>query len=364
MQERILTRPIRILLFLFLLVSFLVFAKSFLVPMVFAVLFSMLLMPISLRFEAWGLNRGLAILVTILLFLSLIAIIITVLVWQISDISEHASAIEQSVNAKLQQVKDYITNTLGISQKTQAEIFQNGQQPGQKLGAIISGLVASLGSFVTNFILFLVYIFLFLYYRTHLKKYVLMLVPPSKKHNTQTIMEEARGVAQKYIAGISWMIACLWVMYSIAFSIVGVNNAVFYAILCGLLEIVPFVGNITGNIITIFAVVMQGGSTSMILGVIMTYALVQFLQTYILEPLVVGKGVSINPLFTITGIVAGELIWGIPGMILAIPVLGIAKIVFDHIDSLKPYGFLIGSDKQHKTHLLEKVKKWGRRKVV
>ena len=86
-------------------------------------------------------------------------------------------------------------------------------------------------------------------------------------------------------------------------------------------------GNLTGNLITIIAVVMQGGSVSMILGVMATYATVQFLQTYILEPLVVGKGVSINPLFTIAGIVAGELVWGVPGMILAIPIMGIIKII-------------------------------------
>ncbi|MBP6757642.1 MAG: AI-2E family transporter [Flavobacterium sp.] len=49
-----------------------------------------------------------------------------------------------------------------------------------------------------------------------------------------------------------------------------------------------------------------------------------------------------NPLFTIFALVLGELIWGISGMILAIPMIAIFKIVCDHIDSLKPYGFLIG----------------------
>ena len=185
-----------------------------------------------------------------------------------------------------------------------------------------------------------------------------MLVPQPEKKNAQAIMEEARGVAQKYITGLCWMIVCLWIMYSIGFSIVGVDNAIFFAILCGLLEIVPFVGNLTGNLITIIAVVMQGGSVSMILGVMATYATVQFLQTYILEPLVVGKGVSINPLFTIAGIVAGELVWGVPGMILAIPIMGIIKIICDHVEPLKPYGFLIGQEKKSRTSMVNRVKRW------
>ena len=90
----------------------------------------------------------------------------------------------------------------------------------------------------------------------------------------------------------------------------------------------------------------------MILGVLITYATVQFIQTYLLEPLVVGRGVNINPLFTIAGIVAGELVWGVPGMILAIPLMGIAKIICDHIEPLKPYGFLIGEEKKSKTGVI------------
>jgi predicted PurR-regulated permease PerM len=74
--------------------------------------------------------------------------------------------------------------------------------------------------------------------------------------------------------------------------------------------------------------------------------LVQFIQTYVLEPLVVGAEVNINPLFTIMGLVAGEVLWGIPGLVLAIPLLGIAKIVCDHVEPLKPYGDLIGQEKK------------------
>jgi predicted PurR-regulated permease PerM len=120
---------------------------------------------------------------------------------------------------------------------------------------------------------------------------------------------------------------------------------------------VPFVGNLTGNLLAVLMVVVQGGGTGMIFGVLITYATVQFFQTYILEPLVVGAEVNINPLFTIIILVAGELVWGIPGMVLAIPLLGIVKIICDHIEPLKPYGFLIGQEKKKKQGLIGKMKK-------
>ena len=150
------------------------------------------------------------------------------------------------------------------------------------------------------------------------------------------------------------MIIILWIMYGIGFSIAGVKNAFFFAILCGLLEIVPFVGNISGTILTIIASLATGGGSNVLIGILIVYGLVQFIQTYILEPLVVGEQVSINPLFTIVGLVIGELVWGIPGMVIALPVLGMLKVIFDNIDPLKPYGFLIGSQKK-KNNLKDKL---------
>ena len=144
------------------------------------------------------------------------------------------------------------------------------------------------------------------------------------------------------------MIVCLWVMYSIGFSIVGVKNPFFFAILCGLLEIVPFVGNLTGTAITVLMALAQGQGANVVIGIVVTYAIVQFVQTYILEPLVVGAEVNINPLFTVVGLVAGEMLWGIAGMVLAIPLMGIFKIVCDHVEALHPYGYLIGQDRKNR----------------
>ncbi|MBK8427953.1 MAG: AI-2E family transporter [Lewinellaceae bacterium] len=206
----------------------------------------------------------------------------------------------------------------------------------------------------------MVYIFMFLYYRSHFKKFILKLVPATEKAETTRIITEASLVGQKYVSGMGLMIVMLWVLYSIGFSIVGVENAVFFAVLCGILEIVPYVGNLTGTVITLLMVVAQGGGSSIILGVLITYGLVQFFQNNVLTPLIVGSEVNINPLFTIMALLAGELVWSIPGMIMGIPLLGMLKIICDHVEPLKPYGFLLGSPgpKTAKTGMLEKVKGW------
>jgi len=209
---------------------------------------------------------------------------------------------------------------------------------------------------VVDFILMLVYIFLLMFFRGRIRTFILQLVSSTQKKNAEATISDIQKVSQKYLTGLGLMIGCLWVMYGIGFSIVGVKYALLFAVICGLLEIVPFVGNLTGNLLTILMVIVQGGNTGMIFGVIITYLIVQFLQTYLLEPLVVGAEVNINPLFTIIILVLGELIWGIPGMVLAIPLLGIMKIICDHVPTLKPYGYLIGSDKKKKRSLLQRKK--------
>src|SRR5512139_1522485 len=131
MNDHLLSKSIRVLFFLVLLVFCMIHAKAFLVPMVFAGLFSMLLLPLSLRIEKWGVNRGLSILISVLIFMALIAALIYVVTLQISDFSSNAAQIEENVTRKLQEFRDYLTQTFGISRQKQDAILNNGQKTEQ-----------------------------------------------------------------------------------------------------------------------------------------------------------------------------------------------------------------------------------------
>jgi predicted PurR-regulated permease PerM len=345
----LLTKTIRVLLLLFLVLCGLYFASPFLIPITFAGILAMLFLRLARWMENKGISRAVAALLCILIMILVFGGIAALLAWQISDLAGDVTQMEQRIMQGVQQLRTTISNTFGLSPERQQEMIKKQQSSGS--GGIANAVMAFMSSLLgllTSSLLVLIYLFLFLYYRSHLKKFILRVVPADKKTEAQKITEETSKVAQKYLSGLGVMIVALWIMYGIGFSIAGVKNAIFFAILCGILEIVPFVGNITGTSLTILMALTQGGGSGMIIGILITYAIVQFLQTYILEPLVVGAEVNINPLFTIVGIIAGELIWGIPGMILAIPLLGIFKIICDHIPALQPYGFLIGEEKKSK----------------
>ena len=357
MTTPLLDKSIKVLLLVLLLFVLLYYGKPFLVPFLIASLLAMLVLPLCARLER-KMNKVAATLLSVALLLVVVSIIVTVFSWQVSDLSDKAPQIQQNISQRIAQLKKFATNTLGIPEQQQQQILQQQQESSTgRLSSIITGFFASFGSFLTNFIVVMVYIFLFLMFRAQFQKFILQLVPRQDQNNAKEIMHDVRMVAQKYLTGLALMILGLWIMYSIGFSIVGVDNAIFFAILCGLLEIVPFVGNLVGVSFTLLMSLAQGAQTHMLIGIIVTYGIVQFVQTYILEPMVVGREISINPVFTIVGLVGGELLWGIAGMILVLPLLGIIKIVCDHIEPLKPFGFLIGDNKKGRSTVMDKIKK-------
>ncbi|MEJ7736701.1 MAG: AI-2E family transporter [Chitinophagaceae bacterium] len=356
-----LSKSVSVLLLLFLLIGGLYFTREFAVPVAIAGLLSMLLVPLSRRFEKKGMNRAVATLLCILVMLLVIAGIAALIAWQVSDLAQDTAKMQERIIKMGEQLRQYISKTLGISKEQQQQMLEKQQSSASdSAGTLVKAVLASLMSTLVNAVLVVVYIFLFMFFRGHLKKFILQLVSPGEKQKSEIIINDVSKVSQKYLSGMGMMIVCLWIMYGIGYTIVGVKNAIFFAILCGLLEIVPFVGNVTGTAITLLMAVSQGGSSNMIIGILITYGVVQFIQTYLLEPLVVGAEVNINPLFTILVIIVGEMIWGIPGMILAIPILGMVKIICDHVQPLKPFGFLIGEEKKAKEEsgVIKKIKGW------
>ena len=357
-----LSSAIKLLLFFFLLFAGLYFAKPVLAPFSVAALLAMLFLPLSRKLEQKGVSRGLSAFLCVFLLLLAIAGVLSLIFTQVAGIAEDAPKLKENIGNAINKVKEYISKAASASPAQQQEMIKQ-QQSGAKVGAVVSSVLGAMSSLLVDTILGLVYIFLLLYLRNHLKNFMLRLVAPDQKKNAGKIITEASGVATKYLGGLAMMIVMLWIMYGIGFSIVGVKNAIFFAILCGLLEIVPFVGNLTGTGITILMSLTQGGEGGMVIGILITYGLVQFIQTYILEPLVVGSEVKLNPLFTILAIVIGELVWGVPGMVVAIPILGITKVLCDHVEPLKPYGFLIGEEKKKDDKgMADKIKGWFKKR--
>jgi predicted PurR-regulated permease PerM len=333
------TSVIKKLLLLFLVFAGLYFAKAFLMPLFIGGILATLFLPFCNWMEWKKTPKSLAVFICLLSLMLLIASITALLGWKIYDLVNDFTLMKKVSIETLNTVQIYIYNHLDLSFKEQFKILQK-EQP--SYGAIMQVLLESMAGFFTNLILVLVYFLFLLYYRVHIKFFFLKQTAKAQQGDMEHLINSAANISQQYLLGISKMILLLWIMYGIGFSILGVKNAIFFAILCGLLEIIPYLGNIIGTVLTLIVSALHGADLSMLGGIVLVYGTVQLIQGWVLEPLILGPQVKINPLFTILALVLGELLWGISGMILAIPMLAIFKIVCDHIEPLKPYGFLIG----------------------
>lgn len=336
-----------ILLLFFLVFGGLYFASSFLIPLVFAGILAMLMSPLSAKLEARGLNKAVAAFLCILLLVLFFVGIGFLLSTQVASFTEDIPQIEKRINEQVRSVQMFVQEKFGISPQEQKKAVKNGSSGGN-IGGIVVNFLNSFTGIMASSLLVLVYMFLLLYYRSRFPKFVLKVVQEDEKEQTRQIINESSQVAQQYLLGRGILIIILATLYSIGLTVIGLDNAIFLSVITALLSIIPYVGNVIGFAILMLMALAQGGGAWMYINVFIIFAIVQFVESYILEPLIVGAEVDIHPFFTVVIIIVGEQIWGVPGMILAIPMLGIVKIIFSHIDSLEPYAYLIGDTRDKK----------------
>jgi predicted PurR-regulated permease PerM len=336
---------IKKLTLLFLVVGGLIFAKPFLMPLCIGGILATLFLPFCNWMEQKRLPKGLAVFICFITLLIIITGILLLLGFKVAELLTDVALLKQKAITIVAQIKNYIFNHLGISIAKQTQILK-AEQP--SVGGIMQTVVSSVSATLANMSLVFIYFLFLLFYRLHLKQFLLKLVKPAQRHATEPIIGSVAKVSQQYMLGMFKMIVCLWLLYGIGFSVLGVKNAIFFAILCGVLEIVPYVGNLTGSVLTLLVAALHDASPSVLGGIVLIYVSIQLFQGWILEPLILGAQVKINALFTIIALVLGQLIWGIAGIVLAIPLTAMFKIICDHVEALQPYGFLIGEVKKQK----------------
>jgi predicted PurR-regulated permease PerM len=206
---------------------------------------------------------------------------------------------------------------------------------------------STLSFFTTGFlnaILIPIYIFLILLYQNLFVKFLFKMVKNTSHHIVQDILSHVNSVLKGYIRGLLIQILVVAVLTSIGMFILGVEYAILIGVITGLLNLIPYIGIMMAVVIALLAALINSSEISIMLGIGALYAFVQFIDNNILVPRIVGNQVRINALASIVGVISGGAIAGIAGMFLAIPLLAIMKVIFDRIESVAPWGYLLGDD--------------------
>ena len=324
------------------------FGQPILVPLCFGMLFAMLMTPLCNRLDR-TMNRGLSsFLCTVVVLISL-AIIMSVIVWQLTSFAEEFPTIKDRLGELLTAIQNLIQESFSVDAEKLNHFVQN-----QRLTVLASAghylrqLIGSVSSTIVTLLLSLIFTFLFLFNKERYETFFVKLYKEEDPDHIRSIVKKVSLVAEQYLLGRVYTVVILFVLYLVGLLIIGVENAILLAAICALLSIIPYIGNLLGTIFPVVMVLITNDAYTIALWTGGFMIFIHMIDNYFIEPYIVGSKVNLSALSTIVIIVCGGLIWGIPGTILFIPFLAIVKIICDHVETLKPYGYLIGDPDNRK----------------
>lgn len=338
-------------------------AKSILLPILFAVLLSILLAPLSSWFERFKIPRILSALLAMIIGLTVLAGLGYFFYTQITAFADDMDSIRARTEELLTGVEGFLMTWFNfegfVEFETIEELFFEFVR--ENSGTLGRGL-AGAASVVTTVFLVPVFMYMFLIFRDFLKAFFLKLFGRESdlhEEKVQTIISNIQVVVQRYISGVLIVIAILSVLNSIMLTIVGIDHAIFFGVFAAMLNIIPFLGPILGSTLPIFYSLLTMDSLIYPLVILAGFYVIQLFEGNLFTPVIVGSQVSMNALIALLLLFLGAQIWGLAGMILFIPMGAMLKVIFDEIESLNPYGFLIGRvpdlEKKKKSVLAKKI---------
>jgi predicted PurR-regulated permease PerM len=323
-----------------------ILGKSILAPLVFALLFAVLLLPVAAFLEKrLRLPRSLASIASVLLLIFSIAGILYLVGSQISSLAEEWPQFKHEILASLNDLQHWISVKFHIRVKQQMTYIDTAANHFLESGSTVLGnAVLSLSSLVLFMVFIMIDTFFLLYYRRLLIRFLVAVFKEENSETVYDIIAQIQSRIRQYILGLILEMLIVAGATCLALWILDVKYAILLGLLTGLFNVVPYIGIFMAMLLSTLVTIATAGAARILL-VVATVFGIHLIDSNVLLPVIVGSKVRINALVTILAVIIGGSAWGIPGTFLAIPVIAIAKIVFDRIESLKPWGLLLGDEK-------------------
>lgn len=336
------------LLMLLLLCVFVVQGQTVVIPFIFSILLSILLLPVTNFLEhKLKFPKSMANFISVIFALSIILGLIYFFSHQISSFLDDIPTLKKNLNTHYETLQKWIQHRFGISTREQKALINDATANVKDSGGtVISQTVFTITHTIFYIVLVAIYTFLILYYRHMIKRFLFAVFAKAKEPEINEVLLEAKGIVQNYMLGLVIEMGIVATAYSMVLLIIGVKYAIFLGIFSAILNIIPYVGILSGIIFTVLVTLTTSKDLGDVIWIIVSFEIIHFIDSNFLMPRIVGSKVRVNALVTILGVVIGGTLIGLPGIFLALPIIAILKIIFDRIEELKPWGMLMGDDTQ------------------
>jgi predicted PurR-regulated permease PerM len=351
MNEIRFASPVRIAAILFILVIcfvILAWAEVLIIPLLFAIIFSSMLFPICLRLERWRVHKGLAAFVSVFVAGVLLALFLMIVTMQLLHLVGQGPVFIQKMNGLIDRMETYISLHWRIEKSTQADhVHQLLAKFMDNSSAYFSSGMSFTANLISQFVLVLLFSFFLLYLRVFFLEFFYKVFASSDKLLIDDTMQKIYVVIQNYLIGLLKVIGIIGTLNSIGLWCLGIESPLFFGFLGGILVIIPYIGILIGSALPVLVALITKDSYWYAVGVMAVFLFVHILEGNLITPYVVGSKVSINPLVAIFALLLFGKLWGLPGLILALPVTAICKIIFDLLPGFKAVGFLLGKPQKY-----------------
>jgi predicted PurR-regulated permease PerM len=326
----------KVLVIIGLVVTATILCRDIVIPLAFAGILSLVMLPLVKRIER---KTGTTWAVVIVLLGSTIvfAVLGWLLVNQIINLVNDLPNLETKTDDFIEQTSSRVHERFGISTAEQKKMIQDFLK---SVTTFMGTVLLTTSNTLSTLIQIPIYIFLFLIYREKFRLFFLSFVPDEQL----TWKKDIENVVQGYISGLMLVTLIIAALNTTGLLILGIDHAIFFGILSGVLTIIPYVGIFIGALMPVMMALITKDSVWYAVGVVGVFTVVQFMEGNFITPRITGSKVSINALAAIIALLIGGKILGIAGMILAVPAIGIMKILLSYSPYLKPFVILLGDD--------------------
>ncbi len=322
--------------------------SDIIMPVCFSIVLAMLLLPVV----NWLIRKGVpgvpSIILAILVAALFVGGILYFLSSQIASFMNDLPAIKEKLTHHISTLQAWINDQLNISTKQQASAVESAKENLQQSSSAMGTAVLGVASAMFMLILLPIYTFLILYYRKLIHKFLHDVFAARYKNQVEEVLTESQTIVQGYMVGLLLEMAIVTILNAAGFLIIGIDYAIFLALLAAVLNLIPYIGMLIAAVICMAVTLTTSDNVSDIVWVGVILIIVQFIDNNFIMPYVVSSKVRINALVSIIGVLVGGALAGISGMFLSIPGIAILKAIFDRVEGLKPWGEILGDDEKIK----------------
>lgn len=339
-------KALSVMLFIIVLVFFLIVGKGLLVPLFMGGFFAILFTPITNWMEVKKIPRVLSTILALLLMIAFVGGLIVFIVGNVKSFTRDFENVSGRVQQVTQQIDAWTLQNFGIDEnleeKATSGYLKNYLNENSKG---ISGFVLNIVGSLTGVVLIPLFMFFFLLYRNHLTNVIVSIYRDKNSSLVRMRITNLRKVILNYTVGVGKVMVILAILNISAYTALGIKHAIFFGVIGAILNIIPYVGPFFGVLLPIIYSFLTKDSLFYPIAILVIYQVIQLIEGNFLTPKIVGGNVNLNAFVTLLGLLVGGTIWGVAGMILAIPVMAIIREIFDLSESTKPFAYLLGEEK-------------------